>query len=170
MSRAASQARPAREAPAPPIWLQRLAVLSFLLCAAALGLFDVMSVDLGWHLAAGELIWSSGAIPTHDVFSYLAEGSPWLDSHWLFQLMLFGAHELGGVPGLVVLRLVIVLAVFAVVFATAGRMDFLGISVFVCLLALFTSAERFVLRPELISMLGLAIFFLAAERFAASSS
>ena len=76
--------------------LRRLAILSFFAVVAFLCWFKVISVDFGWHLKAGEHIVSTRSIPRHDIFSYVAEGNPWVDSHWLFQVVLYGWYAAGG--------------------------------------------------------------------------
>lgn len=61
----------------------------------------IRSWDFWWHLATGRWIVEHRAIPRVDPFSFTAAGQPWRDVNWLADLLLFGAHELGG-PALVV--------------------------------------------------------------------
>ena len=145
--------------------LRALAIASFFLSVAALCTFEIVSVDFGWHIKTGELIWATKSIPTHDMFSYIAEGRPWVDSQWLFPLRLFGVHAGAGIPGLYILRVVLLVATFAFLLSTNQRRQYLPISLFICLLALFTSYERFVMRPELASLFFLAAFFYGMENF-----
>lgn len=145
--------------------LQYIAIASLFLIVIALCLFDVEALDFGWHLKAGEYIWTTKSIPTHDIFSYIAEGRRWVDSHWLFQLVLYGVHVAGGIPGVVSLRVALVVATFALLLSTNYRREYLAVSLLVCLLALFTAHQRFLIRPELVSLLFLAAFFRFAERF-----
>jgi len=145
--------------------LRYLAIASFFLIVTALCLFKVEALDFGWHLKAGEYIWTTQSIPTHDIFSYIAEGNRWVDSHWLFQLVLYGAHAVGGIPGVVFLRVTLVVATFALLLSTIYRRENPPVSILVCLLALFTSHQRFLIRPELVSLLFLAAFFHFTERF-----
>ena len=56
--------------------LRTVAIASFFLSVTALCAFEILSVDFGWHIKTGELIWATKSIPTHDVFSYIAEGRP----------------------------------------------------------------------------------------------
>ncbi len=142
-----------------------LAIASFFLSVAALCTFEILSVDFGWHIKTGELIWATKSIPTHDVFSYIAEGRPWVDSHWLFQLMIFGVHAGAGIPGLYIMRVALLVATFAFLLSTNQRRQYLSVALFICLLALFTTYERFVMRPELASLCFLAAFFYCMENF-----
>jgi hypothetical protein len=145
--------------------LQYLAIASFFLIVIALCLFNIEALDFGWHLKAGEHIWATKSIPTHDIFTYIADGNRWVDSHWLFQLALHGAHSAAGIPGVVLLRVGVVVAAFALLISTAYRREYLPVSILVCLLALFVSHQRFLIRPEVVSLLFLAVFFRFIERF-----
>jgi hypothetical protein len=145
--------------------LRTVAIASFFFTAVALCIFEILSVDFGWHIKTGELIWATKSIPTRDVFSYIAEGKPWVDSHWLFQLMIYGVHTAAGFPGLCALRILLVIGAFAFLLSIHYRREYLPISLLVCLLALFVSYQRFVMRPELVSLCFLALFFYSMENF-----
>ncbi len=142
-----------------------VAIASFFSCVIAFCTFEIASVDFGWHIKAGELIWATKSIPTRDVFSYIAEGRPWVDSHWLFQLILFGVHAVAGIPGLYVFRILLLVATFSLLISTSYRREYLPVSLFVCMLALFVSYPRFEMRPELVSLCFLAAFFYCMENF-----
>jgi hypothetical protein len=145
--------------------LRHVAIACFFLIVIALCLFKVQAFDFGWHLKAGEYIWKTKSIPTHDIFSYIAEGNRWVDSHWLFQLILYGVHAVGGIPGVVFLRVTLVVATFALLLSTIYRKEYFPVSILVCLLALFISHQRFMIRPELTSLVFLAALFHFVERF-----
>jgi len=145
--------------------LRYLAIASLFLIVIAVCLFNIEALDFGWHLKAGEYIWATKSIPTHDIFTYIADGNRWVDSHWLFQLILHGANSAGGIPGVVLLRVGVVVAAFALLLSTVYRREYLPVSILVCLLALFVSHQRFLIRPEVFSLLFLAVFFRFTERF-----
>ena len=42
--------------------------------------------DLGWHLAAGDLIRAQGKVPFHDSWSFTAAGKQWLNLSWLWDV------------------------------------------------------------------------------------
>ncbi len=144
--------------------LGHVAIGCFFGVVVLLCVFDLVNLDFGWHMKAGELIWKTRSIPTHDPFSYLAEGKRWVDSHWLFQMLVFGVHGAAGYPGLVFLRIAVVTATFALMLSTVYRREYLPVSLLVGLLALFTSYPRFVIRPELLTLLFLAAFVYATVR------
>ena len=56
--------------------------------------------DMWWHLKTGEVIWTTHAIPTTDIFSYTTNHHAYIPHEWLAQLLIFAAYKLGGYPGL----------------------------------------------------------------------
>ncbi|MCK5798221.1 MAG: hypothetical protein KAI47_13605, partial [Deltaproteobacteria bacterium] len=59
------------------------------------------NTDIWWHLAAGRLIVKTGHFLYEDPFSSGAFHAPWIDVHWLFQVLAYGVYRLGGVEALV---------------------------------------------------------------------
>src|SRR5215470_9086658 len=43
--------------------------------------------DLGWHLAAGDLIRAQGHIPFQDPWSFTTEGKQWFNLSWLWDVI-----------------------------------------------------------------------------------
>jgi len=60
--------------------------------------------DFFMHLRVGQWILENRAVPRADVFSHVAQGLPWTDHEWLFQLLLYLLHRIGGWPLLAVTR------------------------------------------------------------------
>ncbi|MEW5803942.1 MAG: hypothetical protein AB1847_17745 [bacterium] len=145
--------------------LRYLAILSFFLVVILLGLFKIVNFDVGWHLKAGEYICSHRSIPRQDMFSYIAQGNKWVDSHWLFQVLLYLSYTLGGAGGGIVLRILVIGLTFGLLFLTIYRKEYYHVSVVICLAALFMAFQRFLLRPEIFTFLFLALFVYGAENF-----
>ena len=53
---------------------------------------------VGWHLRAGHLMLDTGTLPRTDPFSFTAEGRPWIDYYWGFQIVSAAVERLGGLP------------------------------------------------------------------------
>jgi hypothetical protein len=100
--------------------------------ALAAGLITITSLsaftrledpDLWWHLKNGEVIWNTHQIPAVELFSFTAQGRPWVAHEWLSELSLFAAYRVGGYPGLVlwiaVLGSLIYLAVYLLCWRTS---------------------------------------------------
>jgi hypothetical protein len=65
------------------VFLISLACLHYLLNAPLL----LAHYDLGWHLAAGDLIRDQGNVPFHDPWSFTAGGRQWFNLSWLWDVI-----------------------------------------------------------------------------------
>jgi hypothetical protein len=125
---------------------------------AALGLFAgsfaIANTSIGWHLASGHWILDHHAVPRSDPFSTTAEGTPWIDHEWGFQLTLAAVERLGGAPLLVLTRALLVAALAAMLLLVGVRS---GLSppaaTVLAVLCLYGARIRFFLRPELATLL-----------------
>ena len=83
---------------------------------------DLPSVDLAYHLRAGEDILRTGAIPTTDTYTFTAAGERWLDQNWGTQVVLALVFRIAGWTGLAILRAALVGIVFGSVLAACRRL------------------------------------------------
>ncbi len=60
--------------------------------------------DMYWHLASGRWMVENGELLRRDVFSTTIAGQPYSVGEWLGQIVLYAAYALGGWPGIVLLR------------------------------------------------------------------
>ncbi len=103
--------------------------------------------DLWWHLEAGEWIWEHRAVPWHDPFSYMTEGRPWHLYYWLSEVLFYAAASTFGREALIGVRLVLILATFALVLRMVrsmglGRSAGVGLTGLVALLTFRLWNER----------------------------
>lgn len=136
-----------------------LCVLAFLL--ACRGFIDP---DFWWHLKSGEWILQHRQVPDLDPFTYASADRPWIDLHWLFQCLIAEVHAFGGIRGVVVFHALVAAASIGI--GVAGRNPgSAGVIVTLCWLpALLVAANRFLIRPELLSLLYLAVFLAVLSR------
>jgi hypothetical protein len=128
--------------------------------------------DLGWHLAAGRHILDTGTLPRVDVFSYVAEGRPWLLYSWLAEVLFAALERALGPGGLIVVAALLVTATFAVVLATcraAGARH--TVAVAATLFAAAVALPTWTVRPHLFSFLFTAIVghVIVADRIATAA-
>ena len=145
-----------------PPHLVLFAALFALLCAFSL--HETISLDIGWHIRAGEYIIENLAVPGNDIFSYTASERAYLDSHWLFQVLAYVFSALAGDLGLSLLVLLPVAGTFILIAAVAGFRRSPLIATFFLGLFILASGDRFIARPELVSFLFIAAFLLILER------
>ncbi len=150
--------------PRGPRALEILAVAALFVLVGALCLTRVTDTDLWWHLAAGDLIRHTGEVPRADPFSYTVHGQRWIDIHWLFQVVLSFFYEKGGLRALAVLETVLILGLFGFLYARGRRLAPVPAVVGVLIVAALACQERFLMRPEIVSWLLMALVVLALER------
>jgi hypothetical protein len=121
--------------------------------------------DTYWALRAGRDLWTTGHVPRVDTYSFTAAGLPWPDHEWLWQALLYPLHRAGGMPlvtaGAALLVIGAVIGAFRLtVGATSTRFLLL-------LLAIPLASLVWALRPQIVTLLGLAVLaaLLARERF-----
>lgn len=141
-----------------PVWRE------YLLLSLALAVVfiycnkPVQDPDTFWHLAAGRSIWHSGHLLTKETFSYTAPGAPWVDEEWLFHVIAWPIERLGGFD---LLRFLTALAGVLTAGLLYRCVRLLGgnatgfVIFFLPLLGVY--AERFRFRPELFSLVFMAI-------------
>jgi hypothetical protein len=148
-----------------PATLQRERLADALLAAALgaltflLGCQELFDADLWWHVRAGRWILEHRAIPRVDPFTYGALGQPWVDLHWLFQVVLALAYERGGVPGTLVLAASGAAAAVLTGFILRDREWPAAVVAAAWVPAVLLASTRFDPRPEIATLIGLSAFF-----------
>jgi MFS family permease len=62
--------------------------------------------DLGWHLAAGDLIRQQGGVPFHDPWSFTAGDRQWFNLSWLWDVIASVLFQYSGFTGLLLFAVV----------------------------------------------------------------
>ena len=143
---------------APPPRLAFLAPALVAGLAIAFTLRPIDDFDVWYHLAAGRLMWATGSWPSTNTFAFTAPDYPWIDLHWIFQLLLYGAWAVGGTNGCIVLALALMLATVAILYAAARRFASPALVAVLLAIALVIASPRFVPRPELLSFVLFAAY------------
>ncbi len=116
--------------------------------------------DLGRHLKLGEIILQTKNIPLTNLFSYTYPDFPFINSHWLFEVLVYLGQQTIGLEALLVLKIIIILLAVWLVLATVPKKQYLLLPL--GFLFLHTLRERPELRPEIFSFLftGLTLYIL----------
>ncbi|HZL18680.1 MAG TPA: hypothetical protein VFG23_13135, partial [Polyangia bacterium] len=140
-----------------------LAVL--LLFVAGRCLVPMDETDLFFNLRLGEIVLARHAVPRTNLLSFTYPEFRDLNLAWIFQIVLALAYRAGGIAATVCLKTAFVLATFALLYRTALRRGAHPAAIAAVLaLAAWTAEPRFVERPHLVTLLGLAYLLLALER------
>ena len=143
--------------------LQRIALGLVLALCAVFCLTQLAEVDHYWHLLAGQQILDEHRIPRADSFSFTSSGRPWIDLHWLFQVMLASVDRIGGWTGIDLLKVGLIVGGFGLALGAALRRAGPLAVAPLATLAVLASQERFALRPEAASFLRLGALLLCLE-------
>ena len=140
-------------------------VYLMLLFVAGRCLVPMDETDLFFNLRLGEIILSTGHVPTENLLSFTYPAATDINLAWLFQIVLALAHRAAGIPGTVLLKTGFVLGTWAMLFRVAVRRGaHPAVAALALALAAWSAEPRFVERPHLVTFLGLALLLLALER------
>ena len=132
-------------------------IFAFLVLTFLLGMFPLKDTDFWWHLKTGDLIRQTGQVPTVDTFTYGAEGRPWTDLHWGFQVALSWGYAHGGVVALNLAKCAITCLAVLLLITSRRRNWPVWTMLLAWLPALLVLSGRMYIRPETISLLYLSM-------------
>jgi hypothetical protein len=129
-----------------------------------------MTQDLGRHLELGKTILTCHCVPRTNLFSFTLPNQPFINHHWLSEVVFFLFQSLGGISSIIFFKVVVILLTFFIMIFTVRKKA----SIFwICVLSvpyILLFSERFDARPEIFSFLFLSIFILAIERYRQTKS
>ena len=140
-------------------------IVLFLILTFLLGTFPLKDADIYWHLRTGDLIRQTGKVPQTDIFTFMREGTPWIDLHWIFQVGISWLHERGGVPALNVAKCAITCLAILILVSARKREWPIAVMVLAWLPALFVLGGRIYIRPETLTLLYLSVFLAVILRW-----
>lgn len=126
---------------------------------------SAITQDLGRHLKTGEIILQMHSVPKINFFSYTYPNFPFINTHWLSEVIFYWVYKFAGFHGLLIFTTLITLFAFGIVYFSAIRHLKFEIRNLKCLLLaaasllyLFILSERTDIRPEIFSFLLIAVF------------
>jgi hypothetical protein len=131
------------------VWATTAVVIPVLLITRT----PLATVDLTYHLRAGDIMLDTHSILRTDVFTATAYGRPWLNQQWLAEIVMTTAFRLAGWFGLVALRAFLMALVLTFVFLAcraAGAAT--KRAAWLTLASGFLLTGAFKLRPQLLGM------------------
>jgi len=128
-----------------------------LLTAFLAGFHSIIEEDFWWHLRAGADIFAGKGIPRVDAYSYPSAGRPYVDLHWLFQVLVCMVNRVAGLGGVIVAKCLAVTATFWIVYRLARRGAPPALAATLTGIGVILASERFLARPEVLTYLFLAL-------------
>ncbi len=116
--------------------------------------------DLGRHLKSGQIIWQTKSVPQTNLFSYTNPDFPFINHHWLSEVIFYLLYSLAGIKGLIIFSVLIILASFVIVFFVAYKKKYFLLAILASFLTIGLLLERYDIRPEIFGFLATALFLL----------
>jgi hypothetical protein len=122
--------------------------------------------DTWWHLAVGSQILKTHTWPTHDLYSFTAQGSPWIAYEWLGEVVIALAWRVGGLRALMVLLIALAAAILLLLYYhTYLRCKNSKAAFVACAVLLPLVSLSITLRPQLLGYIFLIATLIALEKF-----
>ncbi len=146
-------------------WLTWAAVGACFVAAAFLFFHNlaVINEDIGRHIKLGEIIWQSRSVPHTNLLSYTAPDFPFVNHHWLSEVVFYGFYNFGGLTGIMIAKIFILLAAYAFLFLIIKEWVN-SITVLGFLLSLALISMRTDPRPEIFTYLIASVFLFVIYR------
>jgi len=125
---------------------------------------QVSDSDMWFHMAVGKQILATGSLPATDQLSLLNHGQPVHAYLWLFQILTAVGYPLGGSWWLQSLQVAILGLAFFFTFRSTRVWTSSSTAWLLLLAAVVASSERFSLRPEIISILMIAVYYFRLQQ------
>jgi hypothetical protein len=149
-----------------PRFINTMVLVAF----ALLFLFHIYPIglsDLYWHLNTGRWIWEHHALPSSDPFTYTLGNTVddrqklILQGYWLAQLFFFAVYSAFGMWGLVVLKALLFILLYWLVWRTLLKADVHPLLALTSILILPWLIYRYdALRPQVFSFIGVVLVYM----------
>ncbi len=120
--------------------------------------FPIFNPDLYWHLANGRAMVAARHIINEDVMSFTHFGDHFINHEWLSQILFFLFWDRLGPEGLfgfkILLSSLVIFFIYRSALLEGGRP---WVAAQLCVLAVLAGIQRYHIRPELFTLLNLAI-------------
>jgi len=124
---------------------KRIAAAIFFVLAAIAAVAPIRSYDYFWHLTTGRWIVEHHSIPRFDPFALASAHVPWINGEWLYQIVLYALHGIGGDAGISILSALLASAIFAIAILITSQDA--GVAVLISAVAFAGASDRLGVRP-----------------------
>lgn len=120
--------------------------------------------DLGRHIKLGEIIWQTHQVPKTNLFSYTNSDFPFINTHWLFEVLAYFFAAFNILPLFLILKVIIFLLSVWLLFKVIPKENSI-LLLPLGFIFLHVLRERLELRPEIFSFLFTSLTLFILERF-----
>lgn len=147
------------------VWLKRLPLLLFFITVFSFSLRYLSDHDLGFHLKGGQWIWEHKAVPDKDTYTYTVNQNDYIDSHWLFQLVVWCFYTVAGYSGVSLLVAILITVIFYIQWKLLRPYISKTEGIVLLMLVALIIQFRFHLRPELITWMCISLNLLLYQTY-----
>ncbi|NQT93724.1 MAG: hypothetical protein HQ559_13270 [Lentisphaerae bacterium] len=122
------------------------------------------SEDLGRHILLGRIISEECAVPRTNLLTYTHPDFPFVNHHWLSEVLMYQMHRVAGLNGLIVWKMIMMTAALALAACTVFPRRRLYLYWLAAILAAVLLGFRSHIRPELFTYVGVALYGWLFER------
>ena len=120
--------------------------------------------DFWFHLKTGQYVFTTGALPRMELWSFTHYGIPWTAHGWLSGVLFYGVWSVAGLKPLIFIFALLTAIAFWIAFKRTNAHPFFAGSAI--LLAVWTSLPNVGVRPRVFTILFASIFLALLGRFA----
>jgi hypothetical protein len=124
---------------------KRIAAAAFFVLAAIAAVAPIRSYDYFWHLTTGRWIVAHHAIPRFDPLTLASAHVPWINGEWLYEIVLYALHGIGGDAGIAVISAILAAAIFAIAILITAQDA--GVALLIAGVAFAGASDRLGVRP-----------------------
>lgn len=117
--------------------------------------------DIGRHIKSGQIIWETKRVYKTNLFSFTEPNNPFINHHWLSEVVFYGLNNIIGLKGLILFKVVVILSALLLVFLSVYSQTGLWPLALSSLAGFMVFVERTDVRPEIFSYLFLSFFIFA---------
>lgn len=127
--------------------MKRLVPFAIFVAVAVVAFGPIRNYDFFWHLATGRWIVEHRALPLADPFAVASDRHAWINGEWLFEVIAYAMHAIGGLTGMSVVRALLAASIFVVLFVKSKR------DLLLTAIACAGAMQTFDLRPSSVALL-----------------
>ena len=148
----------------------RIIIVLIFILAGLLFIHSLTSInaDIGRHIGLGKIIWETKEVPKTNLLSFTAPDFPFINHHWLSEVIFYGIYSLGGdwITGLrlvIIFKAVVLLVAYLILFLSVRKHNIFAV-VFGFIVSIFVFSARTEPRPEIFSYLIFAYYLFIIYR------
>ncbi len=147
------------------ILIKYVLLVIVLLFASTMLIQKMYGYDIWWHLKTGQYILEHWSIPDLDPFSYTASDRSWVNHQWFADIIMYTTFRLSGFTGLILLKTIIYLSAFCLLFMLSYKKKYPLLSMFLIVLGILAVSHRFLIRPFIFNAFFLSAYLYLLMRY-----